>query len=230
MMTAVIVWLGIKYGPFLTKLAASPGHLETFLEAYGNISTIVFIGLQCIQVIIAAVPGELLEIAGGYIYGTFSGTVYSLIGIALGSAINFYIARLFGFSLLRLFIPEKTLVKLSTLLNGQKSKSAMLILFLLPGIPKDILCYISGLLPVRPLFFLIASTLARIPALIVTCYIGANLREENYLIAAIVAGAACLILILAFFLKKRMTRLLASNQENKHKKFRDQWSKAIRHK
>lgn len=131
----------------------------------------------------------------------------SIAGIALGSAINFALGRLFGQSLLRLFIPDQKLDKLRSLLNGQRSKSTLLILFLLPGVPKDILCYIGGFLPIRPLSFLIITNLARIPALLITCYVGANLRQENYLLAGIVTGAACLILLLAVLLKKRIARI-----------------------
>ncbi|RYL90972.1 TVP38/TMEM64 family protein [Sporolactobacillus sp. THM19-2] len=217
LITVGIIWLSWLYGPALTSLAANPGKLERFLNSFGGISILIFIGLQMIQVIIAVVPGELLEIAGGYIYGTLAGSLFSIIGIALGSAVNFFLGRLFGMSLLQLFISKEKLIKMSILLNGQKLKLAILILFLLPGIPKDILCYVGGLLPVRPLYFLSVSAAARIPALLISCYVGANLRKENFLLAAIVTGSSIIIIVLAFLLKKRITALLHRHHRSEEK-------------
>lgn len=218
--TAIIIWSAIEFGPFLSNLAAHPDQMEKFLSAYGGISILMFIGLQVMQVIIAVVPGEFVEIAGGYVYGTLAGSFYSIIGIGLGSMITFYIARGFGLSLSQLFISKAQLERLGALLNGQKSKMTVFLLFLFPGVPKDALCYIGGLLPVNPLFFLTASIVARIPALIITCSIGSSLRDKNYVTAIVVTAVSILILIAAFLMKKQITRLFRRGQSKNGTKSR----------
>ncbi|MCI1858938.1 MAG: VTT domain-containing protein [Sporolactobacillus sp.] len=214
----LIIWPTVRYGPELTRLASNPGEMEAFLNSYGGISIFVFIGFQLLQVIIAVIPGEVPEIAGGFVYGALLGSLYSLIGIAIGSTIAFYLARLFGGSLLRLFIEEKRMEKLSLLVNSRKSQLTTLILFLIPGMPKDLLCYIAGLTPVRPLGFLMVSMAARIPSLVVACSIGANLQKENYIAAAIVTGIAAAVLVTAFLMKSKTRRLLAHLLERSDRK------------
>ncbi|MEL7563970.1 MAG: VTT domain-containing protein [Dehalobacterium sp.] len=199
-----MIWATIKYGPFVTQLAANPDQLKAFLSSYGGLSILVFIGLQTLQVIIAAIPGELVQIAGGFVYGTWLGTLYSIIGITIGSVIAFYISRALGLSLLRIFISQENLEKFSFLINKPKSKAAILILLLIPGIPKDIFSYIAGITPIKPLTFFIISTTARLPSLLMSCYIGANMQQGKYVTAAIITAIACLLCMAGLFAKDRI--------------------------
>jgi uncharacterized membrane protein YdjX (TVP38/TMEM64 family) len=80
----------------------------------------------------------------------------------------------------------------------------MFVLFLIPGIPKDILTYIAGLTPVKPVKFLMIAVVARLPALFVSCYIGANLQERNYAVVIAASIAAILLFIAGVFLKDRV--------------------------
>ena len=80
---AVVTFVGIKYGPGLTELARKPEKLREWLNSFGWRGVLVFIGIQVLQVVIAAIPGEFTQLAGGYLYGTFFGTIYSLTGIFL---------------------------------------------------------------------------------------------------------------------------------------------------
>ncbi|HOJ81403.1 MAG TPA: hypothetical protein PLG72_11200, partial [Clostridiales bacterium] len=96
---SVTTYAGIKLGPRVTELARKPEEFRDWLNSFGWKGVLVFIGVQVLQVVVAAIPGEVTQLAGGYLYGTFFGTIYSLAGIVLGSVIVFYAARLLGYPL-----------------------------------------------------------------------------------------------------------------------------------
>lgn len=217
LVVSALVYIACRYGAAITRLAENPGQLREALSFYGEISIAVFIGLQILQVVIATIPGELVQVAGGYIYGAIMGTLYSIIGISLGSVIAFFIARVFGLALLSEFIPRKNFDKYKFLMNSSKSVKLILLLFFVPGLPKDLFNYIAGLTPVNSLLFFILSNTARIPALFVSCYIGANLQRGNYLVAVILSVLACLFLIIGILCKDRIIKYLQDHILQKRK-------------
>lgn len=188
-----IIYLSIRYTPEIAGLFQRRQELKALVESKGFIGAILFIGFQVLQVIVAAIPGEAVQIAGGYLYGTLLGTLYLMIGVIIGSIFVFYASRLLGYGLVKTFVSEKNFNKLEFVVNGDKSEIVMLVLFLIPGIPKDILTYMAGLTPVKPFKFLTIAVVGRLPALLASCYIGANLQKENYTIVIIVSSIAVLL-------------------------------------
>lgn len=205
---AAVAYIAVKYSADIIYMAANPEVFKSMLASYGATGIVVFIGVQILQVIIAALPGDLTQIAGGYIYGTLLGSLYSMIGITIGSIIVFYASRLLGFSLINLFASRESIERFSFLINNPRSEVAMFILFLIPGLPKDTLCYIAGITPVKPLMFFIISSAARIPALVASSYIGANLQQGNYTVVAVVSVITCALLVAGFFMKDRILTFL----------------------
>ncbi|MGE5629970.1 MAG: TVP38/TMEM64 family protein [Caulobacteraceae bacterium] len=199
----------VKYAPYITQLAANPDKFKAMLFSYGRTNIAVFIGIHVLQVIIAVIPGELVQIAGGYIYGTALGTLYSLIGVFIGTIAAFFISRILGYSLLGLLVGRKKLEQFSFLLNSRKSEIFMFVLFLIPGTPKDVLTYIAGVLPVNPAVFFVTSTAARFPALLTSSFIGANIQRGNYTTAAVIAAAACILFAAGLLAKDRIAEYLS---------------------
>jgi uncharacterized membrane protein YdjX (TVP38/TMEM64 family) len=157
-----------------------------------------------LQVVVVAIPGEFVQLAGGYIYGVWLGTLYSLIGIVAGSIFVFYVSRLLGFTLVRAFVSEKSLEKFDFMINGNKSELIMLILFLIPGFPKDALTYIAGLTPIKPIRFFVIITLGRLPALLASSYIGYSTQKGNYLMVIILSAAAIALFAAGLFMKDKI--------------------------
>lgn len=200
----LIAFATFKYGPSVTRLASEPDKFKELINSYGYISVPVFIFFQILQVVVAAIPGEVVQVAGGYIFGTFLGTLYLIIGVILGSSVAFYASRLLGYPVVKGFVPADKLEKFNFLLAGPKSDAALFVLFLIPGLPKDVLTYIAGLAPVKPLRFLLITTTARLPALFVSSYIGANLQEKNYPTVIILSVVAILLFFAGVVLKDRI--------------------------
>jgi uncharacterized membrane protein YdjX (TVP38/TMEM64 family) len=149
--------------------------------------------VQFVQVVIFFIPGEITQFAAGYVFGTWWGLVYSIVGIMLGSAFNFYFARLIGRPTLERFISHSTMERVDSLLNHAKSKMAIFLLFLLPGAPKDAMSYGAGFSRLTMLEFTVISGLGRAPALLFSVYLGAETSQGDYQRAiwmAVLAGLA----------------------------------------
>jgi len=211
-----IVYATIRFGPELTRLVSDPHRFRAHILSFGHWSAVVFMLFQLLKVVIAVIPGEPVQIAGGYIFGTFWGTVYSTVGITVGYIIVFTCVKLFGFPLVKTFVSKKEFEKFSTLINSPKLETTIFLLFLIPGIPKDILVYIAGLTPIRPVVFFIIITFARFPAMLGSSYIGAKIESSQYFIAITVSVIASILFVLGYIYKKRIIDFVHT-QFNKEK-------------
>jgi len=200
----LLVFASVKYAPELTRLMSKPERFKEFLDSYGTASALIYILLQALQIIIAIIPGEVVQIAGGYAFGTFLGTFYSVTGTVVGMLVVFFATRLLGYSLVKMFVPQKKLERFDFLMNDPKSEIAIFLLFLIPGIPKDALTYIAGLTPIKPLRFILIATIARFPGLWGSAYIGANLEKKNYLMVWIFSAVALVLFVAGLLLKDRI--------------------------
>jgi uncharacterized membrane protein YdjX (TVP38/TMEM64 family) len=207
---AAVVFLTIKYTPLIMNLIRNPAEFRNMLLSYGSTSILVYILFQIAHVVIVIIPGEVIQIAGGYIYGTFWGTVYSTIGIVLGMTIVFFATRIFGFTLVRSIVPQKNLEKFNFLVNSEKSEIVMFVLFLIPGIPKDALTYIAGITPIKPLRFLIIAGIARLPGLLGSSLIGANLQQENYFTVIVISIIACILFVVGILARDKIINKIHS--------------------
>ena len=119
------------------KLITNGEVVKSYLERFGPWAAVIFFVFQILQVVIFFIPGEVIQAAGGYIFGALGGTLLSFFGIAVGSAILFYICQKFGKKLVQRFVPKDMYDKLEKILNSPKFKLILVILFFLPGAPKD---------------------------------------------------------------------------------------------
>jgi len=199
-----IVYLGVVYAPFFVSLTQEPEQFREYLLGFGPRGILVFVLIQALQVIIAAIPGELTQLAGGYLYGALWGIVYSCAGIILGSVAAFGITHVLGYPVLKVIMPQARLERFAFFINSPRVEMVTFLLFLLPGMPKDILTYIAGLTPIRPLTFLIVASLARLPGIVITSYIGAGIEQNQYIEAAVAALLSVLLLLLGWIYKDRL--------------------------
>jgi uncharacterized membrane protein YdjX (TVP38/TMEM64 family) len=162
----------------LWDLFESHHRLKEFISSFGVYSPLAFILLQVIQVVIAPIPGGAIEFLGGYLFGVWAGMLYSMIGLMLGSWFAFSMARIFEKIAVQKFVSEQTRKKFDYLI-GHEGVLLSFILFLLPGFPKDALCYILGLTPMHFGIFLFISTIGRIPGTLMATLQGAKVFDTN---------------------------------------------------
>lgn len=193
------------------EVASDPEKIKKFVLSYGNFSFVIFVIIQILQIIIFFIPGEVVQFAGGYIFGPYVSFLLAIIGIVIGSGITFMISRKFGKPFVEKIVSEDSLWiirKLDVAKHhreerhpGKKRKRhpkvIIFVLYMIPGIPKDILGYISGISDISLKEFLIVSTIARAPALFMSCFFGNKLEfiKDKILSQGIVANAAAGVIV-----------------------------------
>lgn len=169
----------------MVKLAKNPEAFRAWVDTSGIWGRVLFVGMVFLQVIVALIPGEPLELAAGYAFGALEGTLLSMIGILLGSLVIFCTVRRLGPKFVEVFFPEKELKRLSFLKNPKKAKALAFILMTIPGTPKDLLSYFAGLTPLSLRQWLGIVVIARIPSLVTSTVSGGAAGERNYVLAAV---------------------------------------------
>jgi len=173
---------------------------------------LVFILLQIVQVIAAPIPGELSGFIGGYIYGPIWGTIYSTIGLTVGSWLAFMLARFFGEPLLEKVVKKEVFEKFDHFME-HKGLPVFFLLFLIPGFPKDYLCYIMGVSRIPALTFIIISTIGRFFGTMMISITGNIAQHEQYLLLSLVAAAGIAVFVLAWYYHDRLLEIL-KNKKN----------------
>jgi uncharacterized membrane protein YdjX (TVP38/TMEM64 family) len=177
------------------------------ISSYGAYAPLAYILLQIIQVIIAPVPGGAIEFLGGVIFGVKAGFIYSMIGLLIGSWIAFSLARIFEKIAVEKFVSEQTRKKFDYLVEHE-GVILSFILFLLPGFPKDALCYILGLTPMHFGIFLIISTIGRIPGTLIATLQGAKAFDHQYYTFGILLGASALVILVFYIYHEEIHHLI----------------------
>lgn len=179
---------------------------------------VVFILLQIIQVIAAPIPGELTGFIGGYLYGPVWGTLYSTIGLTIGSWLAFMLSRFFGEPLVESIVKKEVFEKFDHFME-HKGLAVSFLLFLIPGFPKDYLCYIMGLSRIPVGTFIIISTVGRFFGTMMLSVSGNVARNEQYVLLAIITVAAIAVVSFAYFYHDKIIEILKNNsgKTNKYK-------------
>jgi len=182
----------------------SAADLKIWLEGWPIPAEIVFIFIQFLQVVIFVIPGEVTQIASGYLFGTFWGTIFSLIGIALGSWLAFMVTRMFGQPFVEKLFKREQILRFEIFISSPKAKIAYFLWFLIPALPKDIMCYLAGLSKLKPGTFVLLSMVARIPSMVASTMIGSAIADGNPPLAFVIGGVALLIFLIAFWNRDRL--------------------------
>jgi uncharacterized membrane protein YdjX (TVP38/TMEM64 family) len=219
---ALIVWIGLsyieKFGsvnndemlPFAEKL-------RLYITAYGNIGILIMILMHALHVIISFIPSVIIQFAGGVIYGMGWGMFTGLIGIPIGTAVSFYISRLFGRRVVELFVSDSTIAKIDNLISNDMSAIVLLILFILPT-PKDFFAYFVGLTNMKALNFFVISMIGRLPGMVVATYLGAQIFNRDYIFIISIAVACGLSSLLLLIFKNKIFNFILRMNKIKLKK------------
>lgn len=173
------------------------------IRSHHPFDEVVFIFLQIFQVVFAPIPGEATGLIGGYLFGTVLGTIYSTIGLTIGSWLAFVLARFFGLPLVEKAVKPETLKKYDYVLEHQGALVSF-VLFLIPGFPKDYLCYLMGLSHMSTGTFLIVSTIGRLFGTLLLSVCGSYARNSQYLALVIILGVSGFCALLAYLYRDKL--------------------------
>jgi len=187
-----------------------------FVNSFGSLSVIIFISLQILQVLVAPIPGELTGFIGGYLYGITLGTVYSTIGLSIGSWIAFALSRTFGLPFVEKFVSQNIISKYDHFME-HKGTFVSFLLFLIPGFPKDALCYILGLSHMNIRSFIVISSIGRLFGTVLLSIQGSCVRNDQSWAFFILLGVSGLIFLVGYFFGQNWLNKLKEKHERKVK-------------
>lgn len=203
---------GLFIGIPMVRLAEEPEKFRLWVEQFGIWGKLAFVAMVCLQVLVALIPGEPLELAAGYAFGALEGTLLSMAGILLGSWMVFALVRRFGVKMVEVFFSKKDIRQMGFLKNPQKTTVIAFLLMLIPGTPKDFLSYFAGLTQLTTARWLAIVAIGRIPSLITSTITGAAAGEENYLLAGIIFVITLIISAFGLLYYRKLCK--AQSEEN----------------
>lgn len=196
----------IGYDKF-SVLLSDREKIRNFVASFGPLAPLAFIGLQIMQVVISPIPGEATGFIGGYLFGAVKGFIYSTVGLTLGSWLAFSISRLFTPYVTRRLGKTKIYDKFNFIVEHQGVIIAF-IFFLLPGFPKDYLCYLLGLSLMPTSVFLVIAAVGRIPGTLMLALQGSKVFDQEYAIFFILLGIALAAVIFSYMAREKIYRLV----------------------
>ena len=204
------VLICIFAGKPLIQFVQEPERFRAWVDEQGILAPIAFLGMLVLQIVVAVIPGEPLEIAAGYAFGAVEGTLLCLFGAFLGRVAVFLLVRKLGARAVDVFFPLDKVIELKFRQNKRRLTLWVFFLFFLPGTPKDVLCYVVGLtdLPLRS--WLIISAIAPLPSIVTSTIGGDALGMGDYgfallvfVITVVISGLGLLAYHLIYRTKER---------------------------
>ncbi len=183
-------------------------NLPEFIMQYKGYAAAVLTGIQILQVIICIIPGQPIQLAASYLFGVLKGYLISIGGAFIGAFIAFYIARALGKDSLEAIFGEEKVNDYHRKLNSGKGLTAVLLIYLIPGVPKDLVAYVAGLSDMRLRPFLIVSTIGRSPGMLGSLLTGYFISSRNYAAIGVLAVVTAVILIISFVKRKQLVAML----------------------
>ncbi|MEE0845962.1 MAG: TVP38/TMEM64 family protein [Eggerthellaceae bacterium] len=184
-----------------------PGGLDRVIEdvrAAGPVGFVILLGLQFLQIVVAFIPGEVTQMAAGLLYGPWVGALVILVGCVLSSAFVYVVVKRLGAPFVQKMVPEKYLGKFRAFEESGKLNVIVFILFLIPGLPKDVFTYLVPLTDMPMRTFLILSNLGRIPGIVVSTYAADGLADGRVTESVIIFVALAAIAVVGILLRDRI--------------------------
>jgi len=207
---AVLTYFILYYN--LHNIFLNKQKLIAIIKSFHPYDEFIFVLFQVLQVVFAPIPGELTGLIGGYLYGPVLGTIYSTIGLTVGSWLAFMLARFLGLPFVEKAVNPEILKKYDYVMEHQGAIVSF-VLFLIPGFPKDYLCYIMGLSHMKLCTFLIISTLGRLFGTILLSMSGSYARSNQYLGLLVLLGAGGIFAVLAYLYRERWIEMIRRKEK-----------------
>jgi uncharacterized membrane protein YdjX (TVP38/TMEM64 family) len=184
--------------------------LRVFLASFGPYSALAFIIVQVLQVVVAPIPGEVTGFVGGLLFGKLYGTGLSMVGLTAGALMAFYLARKLGSGFVRRIVKQEYFDRFDAFMSTHKALNITFILFLIPGFPKDSLCYLLGLTRMKYVDFILMNVFGRLPGTFLLCMQGDAIRNGKFASFWVIFGGSIALSTCLYFGRDAVTGLWSS--------------------
>ena len=206
------ITITIIFWPFIKNLR-NPEYIENFsnwIQSKGFAGIAVLFGIQVMQVVVAVFPGGPVQVVAGMAYGAIGGLAIIISGVIVSSTIIFILVRKFGQPLLRRFFGEEEINKWKFLQDTKKVARVVFILFLIPGMPKDLLAWLTPLTGLSLPMFVVLCTVARIPAILSSTIMGGSLTEGKWILTISIFLGVATAGFLGMWFRDRITKKIGA--------------------
>ncbi|HHY27059.1 MAG TPA: TVP38/TMEM64 family protein [Desulfitobacterium dehalogenans] len=206
--------------PYLTLLS-DPDQVREIIIRSGTWGPLVFIFLQIVQILIAPIPGQVIGVIGGFLFGPFLGLLYTMLGATIGFTLVFILARKLGRPFVERFVDRKNIERFDHL-SEEKGAWVFFFIFLLPAFPDDLIAFIAGLttIPIRTLVLI--SVAGRLPGYAVLAFMGNGLALENLNPVVVTIAALIIIFVLAWWKRGWLRKFV--EHKNRSQFISEQWN------
>jgi uncharacterized membrane protein YdjX (TVP38/TMEM64 family) len=180
-----------------------PRALRAFVLGFGPFAPVVFVLLQATQVVVAPIPGQVVGLVGGYLFGPVWGTAYSLLGVAVGSTVVFVLSRRYGRPYVERFIVPETVAEFDDLVDSGGLVGLFLV-FLIPGLPDDAVCFLAGLTRIPVSKLVLVAVVGRAPGFLLVAVVGADLAAGRASAALWLLGAVSALSLVTYLFRDRI--------------------------
>lgn len=199
--TALLCW---EYLPGLLTWLADARAVRAFVSDHAFVSRLAMLGINIVQVLLAFLPGEPVELASGYAFGFWEGTALCLVASGLATSAIYWATRRWGWKLVGLFFDRSLFDRFSWLKSAKRLELIMFIVFLIPGTPKDFLTYFAGLTNMRFLPVVLIATFGRIPSIATSTITASAVGSGNWPLVACTLVASAFLLAVGGLMYRRL--------------------------
>lgn len=211
LLTAIIIIVPLYVYFFQRDLISEFRNYEEIvrkLRGYGIWSVFIYMLAQTVQIVISVLPGQVFQFAAGAVFGFLPGLLISIAGAAIGATVTYYLARFLGRDTMHLLFGEERVQHYVERLNSERAYVIVFLIYLIPGLPKDLVCYVAGVSEMKYKAFLLLSTVGRIPGMCGSLLFGHMFIQENYTGMVVVGVVVVVILILCLIFREKLRSLV----------------------
>ena len=195
----------------LVRFVSEPEQFRLWVKSKGLLGILAFMGMNILQVFLAVIPGGPFEVGAGYAFGVFWGTVFCDFAMTLAGVLIFLFVRRFGMRFVELFVSKEKIESVHILKSSRRSESIILLLFLIPGTPKDLFSYLIGLTDIKLSHWIFISAVGRIPAIFLSVLSGSALGKSEYSTAVIVLIVLIILYIIGLIVYRYHNQRMKSS-------------------
>lgn len=200
-------FLYLKYGSDIFSRDTAYQVID-YLRQNSKTAFLLIIGLQIIQVVVCILPGQPIQFAASYMFGIGIGYLLSVIGAVIGTTISFFLAKALGSEAMHIIFGEEKVRDYQRRLNSGRGLLMAFLIYLIPGVPKDLVSYAAGISEMRFRPFVIAATVGRSPAMLGSLLVGHFFGKKNYPAMIIITVVVVLLIIVCFIRRNKLIEFL----------------------
>ncbi|MGQ3413934.1 TVP38/TMEM64 family protein [Natrinema sp. LN54] len=205
----VLLYLSLRrYAPFIFH----PNELQTWIDQFGVLAPAAFMFVQIGQVVVAPVPGQVVALVAGYLFGSVAGTAYSITGVLIGSAIAFLLADRYGRTFVEDILHKDVVARFDEFVD-RVGFPGLVAFVLIPGLPDDAICFLAGLTKWKLRTFMVAITVGRLPAYVLTVYAGGELASGEFTKGVVIIGTVIVASAVGYYKREAIRDLVGSLRE-----------------